>query len=272
VWGDEELIRLTAIDYYSGEVLIDNLVWPDIEMWHTHCPWNTSITWGRLEHAHRADKAIRGRNAARELLFNFVGDKTILIVHEGRKDLVALRMIHRHILDVKFLNKEDPVHIYEKKQMPSHQLKAMAKKFLRREIQENNLTKGSFENALACRDLAHHFLELKNLPDLYVPDCTGLGEDTTVEDACKLWDQSKETLRAMYFRDWNGQRPDVPKCDIKAGSSGLVPSLVKFRVYKSSPFCVVLKDLKGNSIDEDGRILQTLESLYPRLSGNYYPR
>ena len=32
--GDSELIRLTLIDYFSGETLIDSLVYPDVAMLH----------------------------------------------------------------------------------------------------------------------------------------------------------------------------------------------------------------------------------------------
>lgn len=52
VTGDSELIRLTAIDYFSGEVLINNLVQPDQPMLHLNTRFS-GVTFPQLNKARK---------------------------------------------------------------------------------------------------------------------------------------------------------------------------------------------------------------------------
>jgi hypothetical protein len=244
VWGDRELIRVTAIDYYSGEVLIDNLVWPDIELLDTNFR-ETGISWERLGKANSADKAIKGRDAARNALFEFAGDKSILILHDGAEQLINLRMIHRHIIDVKWMVPR--VEDCASKRYP--ELKNMAMEFLNRKIQIHSKMI-TFENAHACRDLCRLFAELRPLPEVWIPEFIDLEEVTKNEDLCKLWVDSEKVMKAIR----NGLE-DVGKCEVKHQDSGLVTFLKRWRVYTPSPFSWVLKDLQNRKIDKHGWLI-----------------
>jgi RNA exonuclease 1 len=65
--GDCELIRLTLIDYSSRQVLIDNLVWPDILMSHLNTKYS-GVTWKSMREARNAKRCIFGRKNARALV------------------------------------------------------------------------------------------------------------------------------------------------------------------------------------------------------------
>ncbi len=96
--GDSELIRLTLIDYFSGETLIDSLVYPDVEMLHFNTRWS-GITRSEMEKSRRQRRCIMSRNAARARVFRYVGSSTIVVGHGAQNDLSSLRWIHHRIVD-----------------------------------------------------------------------------------------------------------------------------------------------------------------------------
>jgi RNA exonuclease 1 len=96
--GDSELIRLTLVDYFTTEILIDKLVYPDIEMKHFNTTYS-GVTSAQLEQAKRRGDCLHGREAAREAVFDFVGPSTIVIGHSVENDLKALRWIHHQVVD-----------------------------------------------------------------------------------------------------------------------------------------------------------------------------
>jgi DNA polymerase III epsilon subunit-like protein len=96
--GDSELIRLSAIDYLTGEVLINNLVKPDQPMQHLNTKWS-GVTFDQLNEAVRNKTTLRGKAGARKLLWKFVGPDTILVGHSVHNDLKALKWIHTNIVD-----------------------------------------------------------------------------------------------------------------------------------------------------------------------------
>jgi RNA exonuclease 1 len=96
--GDSELIRLTLVDYFTGQPLIDSLVYPDIPMMHYNTRWS-GITRGDMERARRNHKCIFGKPAARRAIFRYVGPSTIVIGHGAQSDLLSLRWIHHRVVD-----------------------------------------------------------------------------------------------------------------------------------------------------------------------------
>ncbi|KAJ5779816.1 hypothetical protein N7457_007536 [Penicillium paradoxum] len=148
--GEQELIRISAIDYFSGEVLIDKLVFPKVKMWHLNVRYS-GIDWSQMYTAKDANNVINGRDEARNLLFQYLGPKTVLVMQGGRSDLLALRIRHHHVLDTLSL--------------ADGSLKTKAKKYLDREIQQGR-GHDSLEDALACRDIADYFM--KTLPFTHI--------------------------------------------------------------------------------------------------------
>lgn len=149
--GEQELIRISAIDYFTGEILINKLVFPKVKMWHLNVRYS-GVDWQQLYAAKAAGNVIYGRDDARNLLFRYLGPKTILVMQGGRTDVQALRIRHHHILDTLSLAQGS--------------LKSNAEHFLGRKIQQGR-GHDSLEDALACRDIAHHFMQTLPFDHIY---------------------------------------------------------------------------------------------------------
>ena len=97
-YGESELIRVSVIDYFSGAVLLDKLVWPDVKMSH----WNTrfsGVTARDMQEARRRRACLFGRAAARRAIWAFVSPETIVVGHAVHGDLASLRWIHHRVVD-----------------------------------------------------------------------------------------------------------------------------------------------------------------------------
>jgi DNA polymerase III epsilon subunit-like protein len=100
----DQLIQLTAIDYFSGEVLISALVKPtlDIRQWRTNIH---GVSHGMIMQADRDGTALRDVSHARELLFSFMDKSTILVGHALHHDLNVLKIAHDSCVDSEILAK-----------------------------------------------------------------------------------------------------------------------------------------------------------------------
>ncbi|KAK4107265.1 hypothetical protein N656DRAFT_849561 [Canariomyces notabilis] len=96
--GEKELIRLTAIDYFTGEVLVDSLVYPDVDMLCYDTRYS-GVTRGDMERARRQVRCLLGKGAARRALWSFVGPETVVVGHSAQNDLAALRWVHTCVVD-----------------------------------------------------------------------------------------------------------------------------------------------------------------------------
>ncbi|PSN69728.1 hypothetical protein BS50DRAFT_608518 [Corynespora cassiicola Philippines] len=96
--GDSELIRVTVVDYFSGKVLVDSLVNPDVPMEHLNTRYS-GVSWADLSKAKRKGTCLRGKDQARLRVWNFVGPQTIVVGHATFNDLRALRWIHANVVD-----------------------------------------------------------------------------------------------------------------------------------------------------------------------------
>ncbi|KAF3940059.1 hypothetical protein ABW19_dt0209612 [Dactylella cylindrospora] len=93
-----ELIKMTVIDLFTKEVLIDSLVKPLVKVKHMLTSIH-GISYKDIMAASKAGAAINGRDAAREKIFEFVGPETIVLVHGGTNDFTCLRWFHLNIMD-----------------------------------------------------------------------------------------------------------------------------------------------------------------------------
>lgn len=96
--GDSELIRVTLIDYFSSEVLVDSLVYPDVAMSHYNTCFS-GVTPAQMRLAHRQGRCLYGKQQARKAVWRFVGPNTVVIGHSAHNDLNAMRWIHGVIVD-----------------------------------------------------------------------------------------------------------------------------------------------------------------------------
>jgi RNA exonuclease 1 len=104
--GESELIRVSAVDYFSGAVLLDSLVYPDVKMIHYNTRYS-GITRPQMENARRARSCLFGRANARKALWKFIGPNTIVIGHGSNSDFSSLRWIHTAIIDTYIVEKNN---------------------------------------------------------------------------------------------------------------------------------------------------------------------
>lgn len=154
--GEAELIRLTAVDFFTQETLLDNLISPSVAMKHFNTKYS-GVTPGAMTAALRKGTCFHGRDAARDALFRFIGPETVIVVHGGNSDLTALRWLHPHIVDTFILEG-----YHGAKTEGGRSLKNLIKLKKDLDIQTGN-GHDSLEDALACRELAILFME--TIPD-----------------------------------------------------------------------------------------------------------
>lgn len=91
--GATVLIRVSMVDFFTQEVLIDSLISPTVEMAHYNTRYS-GVTFAAMRNAIRTNTAIRGTDAARNEVFRYVDSSTIVIVHGGSNDFTTLRWLH----------------------------------------------------------------------------------------------------------------------------------------------------------------------------------
>jgi RNA exonuclease 1 len=188
--GDSELIRLTLVDYFSEEILVDNIVLPDVPMQHLNTKYS-GVTWADIRKAQRKKTGLDGKPGARQAFWKYVGPDTIVVGHGVQNDLRSLRLIHKHIVDsflteyarVKAKEAEEETRRLDmiaqgllkpedeelaekskdagedkqrKKKGGAMSLKTLAKKYLDRDIQKGSKGHDSLEDAIAARDIVHY--------------------------------------------------------------------------------------------------------------------
>ncbi|KAJ9609649.1 hypothetical protein H2200_005977 [Cladophialophora chaetospira] len=161
--GESELIRLTAVDFFSGAILIDNLVQPTVPMAHYNTRYS-GVTQAAMCDAVRTGAAINGRDRARMALFQFVGPDTVLVVHGGSSDFTALRWIHPNIVDTFILEGYTGQKVEGGKSLQN-----LCKVKLGIDVQVRDPKMGkfghdSYEDAMATRELAVQWV--RAIPDV----------------------------------------------------------------------------------------------------------
>ncbi|KAJ6440899.1 RNA exonuclease [Purpureocillium lavendulum] len=96
--GESELIRVSVVDFFTRQVLLDSLVSPRVKMAHYNTRFS-GITRQMMENARRRRTCLDGREGAREAIWRFVGPETIVVGHGAQSDLTSLRWIHTSIID-----------------------------------------------------------------------------------------------------------------------------------------------------------------------------
>lgn len=86
------------MDYFSEEILIDNLVQPDVPMQHLNTRYS-GVSWPDLKKARRNGTCLSGKAGARQAVWKYVGTDTIVVGHGVSNDLRALRWIHTVVVD-----------------------------------------------------------------------------------------------------------------------------------------------------------------------------
>lgn len=146
-----EIAQLCAIDVLTGDILINKLVLPRERVldWRTRY---SGVSYPRILAARDAGKLLRGWQAARAELLNFVDSDTILMGHSLYNDLHILRLAHGRIIDTAIQTAEA---VNGDLQFGRHWgLKDLSKTLLGISIQISRKGHDCIEDTLATRELA----------------------------------------------------------------------------------------------------------------------
>lgn len=164
VYGEPELVRISLVDFFTGEILLDSLVYPRVRLQHLNTRYS-GVTRGMLEGARQRNQCIRGgRDGAREQVWRYVGQETIVVVHGGSSDLLALRWKHDRIIDTFVVEGQRRQRQQQQQQhtaeaaMGGRSLKHLAEAMLGVSIQRGRRGHDSVEDAMACRWLVDWYV------------------------------------------------------------------------------------------------------------------
>ncbi|KAI2703466.1 hypothetical protein CBS147333_8800 [Penicillium roqueforti] len=152
--GRRELAFLSAIDFLTGEVLIDNYVQPKSRVvnWDSRF---SGVTPSAMNKAVRKGTALFGWEEARSKLWEFMDSETILIGHSLNNDLDVLGIIHWNIVDSSIITSEAvfyTVHAGEPLNR-TWSLKTLTNELVNYDIQVGKQGHSALEDAHATRDI-----------------------------------------------------------------------------------------------------------------------
>jgi hypothetical protein len=101
--GRQEAVKIAAVDLVTCRILMNHLVCtdPHAEVQNWYSPVTGLFSWKDMEEARKAGyKVFKGWAGARDALHKFVDCETIIVGHNLRSDLDALRMIHGRAVDI----------------------------------------------------------------------------------------------------------------------------------------------------------------------------
>ena len=95
-------IRVSVVDYFTAEVLVDKLVCPDEPLLNYNTRFS-GVSHSQMARAKAMGDCFFGIAAAREAIWRFVGPDTIVVAHSGQNDLNSLRWLHSNIVDTQLV-------------------------------------------------------------------------------------------------------------------------------------------------------------------------
>lgn len=153
--GLQALAFLSAVDFLTGKVLISRYVVPSEKVvdWRSKF---SGITEDIMTSAIYSGAAFKSWREARNKLWEFMDDSTILVGQSLNYDLEVLGICHAKIVDTAILTAETvfPSIISTKPLPRMWSLKSLAKDFLSLDIQNSNCGHIALEDTYAARDIA----------------------------------------------------------------------------------------------------------------------
>ncbi|KAL4813095.1 ribonuclease H-like domain-containing protein [Aspergillus spinulosporus] len=148
-----EVVRFAAVDFLSGEVLVNIFVEPAAKQrvisWRTRV---SGVSKSLLSEMKERGQTVKGWKAARNLLWMFIDKQTILIGHSLHNDLAVLGMVHQRIVDSAILTR-DAVDGAKKDCARSWALKKLARAFFGLDIQTGKNGHDCLEDTFAAREV-----------------------------------------------------------------------------------------------------------------------
>lgn len=143
-----ELVRLCALDFLTGEILVDTYVDPEqrVVAWRSKF---SGVTKALLKEMKLQGRTVDGWQSARELLWQHIDEDTILIGHSLNYDLRVLGMIHTQVVDSAIVTKGAVGEDCNR----SWALKTLCQQLLGREIQAKTTGHDCLEDTFAAREI-----------------------------------------------------------------------------------------------------------------------
>ncbi|KAJ5190227.1 uncharacterized protein N7498_009212 [Penicillium cinerascens] len=185
--GESELIQVAAIDFFTGEVLLDSFVWPDVPM-RNLATRHSGVRWANFRRAYDNGTCLHGRDEARNRLMKFVGPKTVVLAHDGKNDMLALRWIHKWVVDTMETEGRtgQTLRVQEKRSLIN-----LAKVHLKRDIQQKR-GHDCLQDCLTCRDLGVFYLSI-------LPDNMKVRHESASPERDTFWDNVEGDQEANHF-------------------------------------------------------------------------
>lgn len=157
--GRQELAYLTALDFLTGEILIDHYVQPKGEV----VSWNTrfsGVTRQDMNQAMRTGKGLQWEEV-RDRLRSFADSETVLVGHALYNDLNVLHFVHLRIVDSSILTCDAvfPDHRIGESVPRVWSLKTLTRELLGYAIQGSKHGHCALEDSRATRELVMLCLE-----------------------------------------------------------------------------------------------------------------
>lgn len=149
--GQSVVVLLCAIDFLTGEVLVNSLVKPrqPVVDWRSNI---SGVTPAIMSIARARGQALDGWQAARAELWRHINEDTILVGQSLNFDLQALRVVHSKIVDSAILTAE-AVFGQGKEIRRMWGLKALCEDLVGLRIRDSPGPHDGLEDALAAREL-----------------------------------------------------------------------------------------------------------------------
>ena len=152
--GRRELAFLSAIDFLTGEVLIDNYVQPKLRVvnWDSRF---SGVTPGAMNKAVKKGTALFGWEGARSKLWEFMDSETVLVGHSLNNDLDVLGIIHWNIVDSSIITSEAVFYTVHAREPLNRtwSLKTLTSELVNYDIQVGKQGHSALEDAHATRDI-----------------------------------------------------------------------------------------------------------------------
>jgi hypothetical protein len=165
-----ELIAVAAVDFLSGQVLINSRLIPNLG-------WNGS---SRSESLH-------GWREIRATLFDYIDQDTVIIGHSVREDLEILRLLHKQIVDSQILATSAIYTPQTKEYHYEPYLENLCMDFLGIKIRQGATC--PLENALASREVVLHCIRWPKDLDIWAK-----------ETLSGYWEERDERERRRFMK------------------------------------------------------------------------
>ncbi|KAI0104745.1 ribonuclease H-like domain-containing protein [Nemania sp. FL0031] len=152
--GSSDLVRLSVVDFLTGNIVIDNLVQPigRVKDWRSRV---SGVDHAILQAAKKDPKTtvLQGWPEARQKLFDIADANTILLGHALPNDLKILRIAADRVVDSQIITAQAVFGKSNAKFLRSWGLKSGCKELMSIAIQQPRVAHDPLEDALATREL-----------------------------------------------------------------------------------------------------------------------